>query len=66
LVRLRELTLDIRKPRMCSHLDIVFLAISDSLLHNQGITGMKATCNVCMVDKRQQFQIRATDIIAIL
>lgn len=40
---------------MSSDLDVVFLAVSDGLLHDQRISRMKATRNIGMVNQGEKF-----------
>jgi len=59
------LTLKIWKPRVSPDFDVVFLAIPDSVLHDQWVARMETTCDISMIDKGQQFQVGTTDIVPV-
>jgi len=63
---MRLLTLNVRESGMSSNFDIMFLAVADRLLHYQRIACMKAAGDIGMVDQRQEFKIRTTNVVPIL
>ena len=58
--------MDVWEAWVRTDLDAVFLAIPNRLLHDERITCMKPARNVGVVDEREKFQVRTTDIIPVL
>jgi hypothetical protein len=59
-------TLKIRKPGMGANANVMGFAVSDSLHHDQRVTTVKSTSDVCDVNHGEKLEIRAAHPVPIL
>lgn len=52
-------SLDVWQARVSADFDVVLLAQTNGLLHDERISGVEAACYVCMVDQRNELFVRS-------